>query len=610
MCGIMGYVGGEQAWPIVMSGLKRLEYRGYDSAGVATLSRKRIRLARAVGHIAALEHKHPTGLPGTIGIGHTRWATHGGVTEANCHPHLDPDGEVAVVHNGIIDNAEALRAELVAEGAEMASETDTELLSHLIARELKAGEVELMDAVRAALSRVDGTAGLLVMTRSQPERLVAARLGSPVVIGLGEDETWVASDQLALVPFTDRMVVLDDGEVAELTPGHFRTVDLQNRSREKRVERIEAAADEVELGDWPHFMLKEIVEQPRVVDRGTRGRLDAGMGTARLGGLSELGRWAHEIERVVLFGCGTSLNSALVGRYLLERYARIPTTAEDSAELSATNPIVNGKTLYVAVSQSGETADTLTALREVVSRGGTVAGITNVVGSTLARETACGTYIHAGPEISVCSTKAFVAQSLALTLLSLKFARMRHLAASDGREWVKGLEALPSQVEAMLAHKDAIRDLAETHKDARYCMFIGRGVQVPVAREGALKLKEIAYIPSDGLSGAEMKHGPLALVTQGTPVWALAPSDETRERMIGNLQELKARGATLLVVANPEDGEIRGLADALIPLPEHHPALSPMLTAVPLQLFAYYTACALGHDVDKPRNLAKSVTVL
>ena len=609
MCGILGYVGSEAAWGIVLGGLRRLEYRGYDSAGVVTISREKLRLARRVGHLHVLEEDFPDGLPGTIGIGHTRWATHGGVTEANCHPHLDSKERIALVHNGIIDNVEALRAKLVAEGVKFRSETDTEVLAELIGRGVHAG-LGLRDAVVSALKKIEGTAGIIAMDRLDPQRLVAARIGSPVVIGLGEGQCWVASDAIAIRPHTDRMVVLDDSEIAEVTPTSIKTVDLEQRSREKRVEKILHQPEEADLGNFAHFMLKEIHEQPLALDRSMRGRLDAAAGSSRLGGLETYAERLFDIRRVVTFACGTSLYSAEVGACLMNKYARMPALATDAAELVVQNPIVDRQTLYIAISQSGETADTLTALREIRRRGGLLAGITNVVGSSLSRETDFGIYVHAGPEISVASTKAFSAQVLATELLSLRFARMRDLAAHEGRLWVTALEKLPENVRFMLQHSAACQELAERFRKARFTMFIGRGLNVPVASEGALKLKEIAYLPAEGLSGAAMKHGPLALIEPGSPVWALVPPDETRERMLGNLRELKARGAFIMAIAAEDDGEVRELVDRVIALPPHHAAVSPMLTVVPLQLYAYHAALANGYEIDKPRNLAKSVTVL
>jgi glucosamine--fructose-6-phosphate aminotransferase (isomerizing) len=544
-----------------------------------------------------------------VGIGHTRWATHGGVTELNCHPHRDSVERVALVHNGIIDNVEALRRELLAEGVRFRSETDTEVLAELIGRGLARGG-SLVDAVLGALNRLEGTAGIVVLDSERPDRLVAARIGSPVVLGIGEGEMWVASDPLALRPYTDRMVVLEDGEVAELTARGFRTVDLDNRDRSKRVEKILHQAEAAELGNFAHYMLKEIHEQPDSLDRSMRGRLDPAMGSSHLGGLQSHRARLFDVQRVVFFGCGTSLYSAEVGAYLMSCHARVPAQAQDAAELAVQNPIVDNRTLYVAISQSGETADTLAALREIKLKGGLVAGITNVVGSSLARETDFGTYVHAGPEISVCSTKAFTAQVLATELLALQFARMRDLSATEGREWVKAIEQLPGQVRLMLEQAPACRALAQRFAGSKFTMFVGRGANVPVAQEGALKLKEIAYVPAEGLSGAAMKHGPLALIEPGLPVWALVPPDETRERMIGNLRELKARGAHITAVAVAEDQEVKAIVDDVIVLPPHHAAVSAILTVIPLQLYAYYSALELGYDIDKPRNLAKSVTVM
>ncbi|HYO96887.1 MAG TPA: glutamine--fructose-6-phosphate transaminase (isomerizing) [Polyangiaceae bacterium] len=609
MCGIMGYVGRDAAWEIVMSGLRRLEYRGYDSAGIATVAGERLHLARRVGHLSALQANHPQGLPGNIGVGHTRWATHGGVTEANCHPHRDAAGRIAIVHNGIIDNVEALRAKLVAAGVRFRSQTDTEVLAEIIGRAVDEG-LSLRDAVVSAMKSIEGTAGLIAMDRLAPERLVVARVGSPVVVGIGEGASWVASDAVALRPYTDRMIVLDEGEVAELTATSIATVDLEQRDRDKRVEKILHQLDDAEMGDFPHFMLKEIHEQPAALERSMAGRLDAVAGSARLGGLQNHEARLFDIRHVVFCACGTSLYSAQVGAYLMSRYARMPASAEDAAELSARNPIVDRHTLYVAISQSGETADTLSAVREIRLRGGLIAGITNVVGSSLSRETDFGIYVHAGPEISVASTKAFTAQVLAAELLALRFARMRDLAGSDGRLWVTGLQGVPEQMGTMLQRSQACKGLAERFRDAHFTLFVGRGINVPVAAEGALKLKEIAYLPAEGLSAAAMKHGPLALIEPGSPVWALVPPDDTRDRMLGNLRELSARGAYIMAVAGEGDVETRSLADHVIALPPHHPALSPMLNAVPLQLYAYYVALAKGCNIDKPRNLAKSLTVM
>lgn len=609
MCGIIGYIGPQAAWDIVLSGLKRLEYRGYDSAGIVTVSEGVFQRSRAVGHIRSLEEATPEGLPGSIGIGHTRWATHGGVTKANCHPHQDSSGRVAIVHNGIIDNVDGLRKGLQASGVVFQSETDTEVLAELIGQKVCSGK-SLMDAVRASMQEIEGTAGIVALDQKDPTTLVAARIGSPVVIGLGDGESWIASDPLAIRPFTDRMVVLEDGEVAALTATGFKTVDLDNRDQEKRVEKILHSAESADKGDFEHFMLKEIHEQPTAVDRSIRGRLNASIGTAHLGGIQSHLPQLRKVTRVVFFGCGTSLYSGEVGSFLMSRYGRIPSESMDAAELTVRNPIVNSSTLYVAISQSGETADTLAALREIRLKGGLVAGITNVVGSSLARESDFGTYVHAGPEISVCSTKAFTAQVIGTELLALQFARMHDLGETEGREWVRALQKLPDQITEMLGHAETCKKVAERFGGSKFTMFVGRGANVAVAAEGALKLKEVAYVPAEGLSGAAMKHGPLALIEQDMPVWALVPPDDTRDRMIGNLRELQARGANITAVGSADDSELAELADTLIPMPPHHPVVSPLLTVIPLQLYAYYSALKLGHDIDKPRNLAKSVTVM
>ncbi|MFT3926948.1 MAG: glutamine--fructose-6-phosphate transaminase (isomerizing) [Myxococcales bacterium] len=609
MCGIMGYVGSKVAWDVVLGGLKRLEYRGYDSAGIATIDQGELQRERRIGPLRVLEQAKPRGLPGQVGLGHTRWATHGGVTEANCHPHFDSHNRVALVHNGILDNVEELRRDLMAQGVRFRSETDSEVLAELIGRGLSTPGASLVGAVVQALKRVEGTAGIIAMDRDDPGRLVAARIGSPVVVGLGDGECWVASDALALRPHTDRMIVLEENEVAELAADGVKTFDLDLRDRDNRVQKILHAAEEADLSGYAHFMLKEIHEQPAAIDRSLRGRLDPSVASVRLGGLQGHEARLHELTRVVFFGAGSSLIAGQIGAYLMNRHARIPASAEDAAELLTQNPIVEPRTLYVAISQSGETADTLATLRELRLRGALVAGIANVAGSSLSRETDFGIYTHAGPEVSVASTKAFTSQLVAAQLLALRFARLRGLSADQGRTWLSGLGQLAQRVQTMLEHAPTCRALAERFQSARFTMFVGRGSNLPVASEGALKLKEVAYVPAEGVSGAAMKHGPLALVEPGTPVWALVPPDETRERMLGNLRELAARGASLIVVADAGDQEAAQLADTLIALPPHHPALSSILTVVPLQLYAYYTALARDCAIDRPRNLAKSVTV-
>lgn len=611
MSGIVGYIGHRAAWSAVISGLSRLERRVYDSVGVATISRRRFRVARQVGRLAELTHHHADGLPGKIGLGHTRWATHGAVVAANCHPHMDEDGDIALVHNGILSNAEVLRAQLLNEGAALRSETDSELLAVLIGRLLRSGEAgDLVAAVKIALGQVRGTAGVVVASRRAPDRLVVASVGSPMWVGLGEDEAWIVSDVEAFDPGVSRRQALDDGQIAEVTLKGVRTVDLEQRARAARLEALEESGDAATLSEHPHHMLREIIQQPAVLDRTLRGRLDDEAASSRLSGLDELGRRLFELRQVVFFGCGSSLHGAEVGRDLIEHHARLPSRAEQSAELLARNPLVRPDTLYVAVSQSGETGDTLRTLREINARGGLTAGVTNVVGSSVSRETTCGVHLHAGPEFSVCSTKTFTAQIAAMTLLALRLGRIHHLSASQGRAWLRSLRDLPEQVRGVLALEPQIRALAQTHCAAPLVFFIGRGRSVPVAREGALKLKEVAYIPAEGLSAASMRHGALTLVAEGTPVWALVPPDETRERLLEDLRTLKACGASLMVVAAAHDEEVAALADALIPLPEHHPVAAPVLSVVPLQLFAYHAARLLGRAIDRPRNLNRAVASL
>ena len=611
MCGIMGYVGPEAAWPVVVSGLRRLEYRGYDSAGAATVHRRAIRRARATGPLAALERAAPSGLPGRVGIGHTRWATHGEVNEANCHPHLDATGRVAVVHNGIVDNADALRAELPADA--LASETDSELLAHHIARALAAQpEPDLAEAVRTLLCRVRGTAGLLVISADQPDRIVAARLGSPVLVGLGADAVYVASDAHALTPFVDRIVALDDGEIAELSAGRMRTIDLDARAvdRESGPGLAATALEASPQGAHaPDLFTAEMLDQPEAVARTLRGRLDMRAGTARLALLDALGADVHDLDRVVFTGCGTSLNAAEVGAFLVERHARIPAVAVDAAEARAVNPVVGRRTLYVALSQSGETADVLALVRELRRRGARVAGVTNVPGSSLARATDFGVHTHAGLEQSVAATKSFTCQIATVSLLACGLARARTLSPEAGRAWLEGLAALPDGLHAMLAQREEIAARATEYLAARCALFVGRGPGAAVAREGALKLEEIAYIPSLGLSAAAIKHGPIALVEPGTPVWAITPPDHTRDRVLGNLHALQARGAHVLAVAAPGDTDVRAVSRSVAPLPPHHEAVSAALAVVPLQIFAHACARGLGRNVDRPRNLAKSVTV-
>lgn len=601
MCGIMGVVGSQHAWPVIVAGLKRLEYRGYDSAGIATWFDNKVHLARAVGPLHRLEARFPEGLGGTVGVGHTRWATHGVVSLENCHPHQDRQQTLAIAHNGIIDNAEHLRAQLGLDG--FRSQTDTEVLAELIASVYNG---DLLQAVRQAMNQIQGTAAVVVVHQDHPDQLVVARLGSPVVVGLGEQVSFVASDAQALSPLTERIIVLQDSDVALLTPGYVEIIDLDNRARERRVEALTHLPEAQELGEYPHYFLKEAHEQPEVLSRAMLGRLDTSRKTARL---DELDVLPQRPSRVCFFGCGSSKLAGDVGRYLVERYAGVMSLSEDAAELASLHPVVDPETLYVGLSQSGETADVLALMKELELRQAQMITITNVVGNSMARCALANVYMHAGAEFSVASTKSMSAQMMVASLMALRWARQRGMTPQDGQRWLQGLVEAPRLAAEMLTHHARIAELAQRHKHARYVMFIGRGISLPIAHEGALKLKELSYIPSEGLSGAQMKHGPIALIEEGSPVWVIAPPDHTRERMVANIQELRARGAEILAVAAHDDEAIAQLADVHIPLPDHHPAISPLLSVVPLQLFAYEVARVLGREVDRPRNLAKSVTV-
>jgi len=608
MCGIVGYVGHRTPVPILLEGLKRLEYRGYDSSGVATMNGGgEIWVHKRQGRIRNLERDLPSVVPpATMGIAHTRWATHGPPNDVNSHPHLSQDGRIAVVHNGIVENHSALRRRLNEDGIKLLSDTDTEVIPNLIA---KFYEGNLEEAVKRALALIQGTYGIVVLSVGEPDRLVVARNGSPIVLGVGENEMFVASDAPALIAHTKQVVFLDDGEVAVVEPSGFRTTDLHDRPIDKVVDEIDWDLQEIEKGDFEHFMLKEIHEQPRVVARGLLGRAHLEYGDAHLGGLNLDRREFFDIRRVGLMACGTSMHAAMSAGYLIEELARVPCKVDIASELRYRNPIVDAKTLYFAVSQSGETADTLAAMREIQRKGGRCLGVVNQVGSTIARESDGGMYIRSGPEIAVASTKAFTSQLLALTLFALKIGRMRDLSAADGRELLTALHELPSQMEEFLQGQHQIERVAASLIDQPYCLFLGRGPNYPTALEGALKLKEVSYIQCEGFAAAEMKHGPIALIRDGTPVIFLVPKDRLHAKTLSSMEEVKARGARIIAVANPGDRDVEELADEVITIPKTHELLTPFLTILPLQLIAYYAAVQLGLDVDKPRNLAKSVTV-
>ncbi len=603
MCGIVAYIGGRDSVPILLEGLARLEYRGYDSAGLAVLSRGGdMRVRKAKGRVGELSAAVPPRFKGSPGIGHTRWATHGVPSDANAHPHVC--GPIAIVHNGIIENASELRAKLAASGAEFSSETDSELFAHLIAAR---PEGDLEEAVRAALKQVVGTYGLAVLDSRSPDRMVVARNGSPVLLGLGDKEMFAASDVAAIVRYTRQVVHLDDGEIATVMADGYRTSTLDARRTTKQPAVIDTDAASYDADGHAHFMHKEIHEQPRVIERVLSGRLDDRFATAHLGGLNIDPREARAIRRVKILGCGSAFYSGLVGAQLIEELARVPADAEPASEFRYRSPVIEEGTLYVAVSQSGETYDTLAAVQEVRRKGGRVIGVINTVGSTIARECDGGMYLHAGPEVSVTSTKTFTATATVFALLALHLARIRDLSPADGQRIVAGLRRLPEQIAAILAREEEISALAKDLAKYPGMFFIGRVRGWPVAREGAQKLKEVSYLHAESYPASELKHGPLALVGPELPTIAIVPADELLEKNLGTLGEIKARQGRVLLVGHA--AEAGGLADDVIAVPKNEPELDPILLSVPLQMLAYHAAVALGNDVDKPRNLAKSVTV-
>jgi glutamine---fructose-6-phosphate transaminase (isomerizing) len=603
VCGIVAYVGGRDSVPVLLEGLARLEYRGYDSAGIAVLSRGGdLRVRKAKGRVAELAADIPARLKGSPGIGHTRWATHGEPSDENAHPHAC--GPIAIVHNGIIENADELRAKLAATDAQFASETDSELFAHLIA----AGpDGDLEEAVRLALKQVVGTYGIAVIDTRSPDRIVVARNGSPVLLGIGDKEMFAASDVAALVRYTRQVVHLDDGEIATIKADGFRTSTLDARRTTKQTAVIEADAASYDADGHAHFMHKEIHEQPQVVERVLRGRLDDRFATAHLGGLNMDPREARAIRRVKILGCGSAYYSGLLGAQLIEELARVPADAEPASEFRYRSPVIEEGTLYIAVSQSGETYDTLAAVQEVKRKGGRAIGVINTVGSTIARECDGGVYLHAGPEVSVTSTKTFTATATVFALLALHLARIRDMSPADGQRIVAGLRQLPNQIAEVLAMEEEIAAAAKDFAEYPGMFFIGRVRGWPVAREGAQKLKEVSYLHAEAYPASELKHGPLALVGPALPTVAVLPEDELVEKNLGTLGEIRARQGRVLVIGHA--GVASRVSDDVLVVPRNEPELDPILLSVPLQLLAYHAAVALGNDVDKPRNLAKSVTV-
>ncbi|MDT0342587.1 glutamine--fructose-6-phosphate transaminase (isomerizing) [Streptomyces litchfieldiae] len=605
MCGIVGYIGKRDVAPLLLEGLQRLEYRGYDSAGIAIHSSGRgggLKTVKNAGRVRELEDKVPARFAGTCGIAHTRWATHGAPNDTNAHPHLDTQGRVAVVHNGIIDNSGDLRAKLAADGVELVSETDTEVLAHLIAR---AQAETLEEKVREALRYIEGTYGIAVLHADFPDRIVVARNGSPVVLGIGEKEMFVASDVAALISHTRQVITLDDGEMATIKADDYRTYTTDGSRTAASPTTVEWEAESYDMGGHDTYMHKEIAEQPDAVDRVLRGRIDDRFATVRLGGLNLDARAARGVRRVKILGCGSAYHAGLIGAQLIEELARIPADAEPASEFRYRNAVVDPDTLYIATSQSGETYDTLAAVQELKRKGAMVLGVVNVVGSAIARETDGGVYVHAGPEVCVVSTKCFTNTAVAFALLALHLGRIRDLSVADGKRIIEGLRKLPEQIGEILRDEDRIAKLAADFADAKSMMFVGRVRGFPVAKEASLKLKEVSYIHAEAYPASELKHGPLALIEPAVPTVAIVPTDELLEKNRATLEEIKARSGRILAVAHEEQPK----ADDTIVVPRNEPELDPVLMGIPLQLLAYHTALALGRDIDKPRNLAKSVTV-
>ena len=605
MCGIVAYIGDQPAAPFLIEGLKTLEYRGYDSAGIAVLGAKGTTAVRAVGRIRELEAELPKRLPGTVGIGHTRWATHGPATVANAHPHRSADGRISVVHNGIIDNSASLRDQLAAAGVALTSDTDTEVIAHLVGR---SSADTLEGAVLDALSKITGTYALAVIDEAHPDRIVLARNGSPLIIGVGERETLVASDAAALVRHTSQVIHLDDGELATVTAGGFRTFDRNAQDTDREPVEIEVAAAEWELTGHKHYMYKEMLEQPEKAAAVIRGRLDERFATARLNGLNLTPKELRGFKRVKILGCGSAYYVGQIGAQLIEDLARIPADAEAASEFRYRNPIVEPETLYVVVSQSGETADTAFAVSEIKRKGGTVVGVVNAVGSTIAREVHGGIYLHAGPEIAVASTKALTNMAVAFAMLALHLGRLRDLSVADGERILAALKRIPGQIQDVLNDEPHIAQVAKTLAQTNNAFYIGRVRQYPVAREGAQKLKEISYVHAEAYPTSELKHGPLALIDESMITVAIVPHDELTDRNIGAVQQVLARGGRVVAIAH-DSVDLEGLDLERIDVPKSEPELDPILLIIATQLLAYHAALTRGYDIDKPRNLAKSVTV-
>ena len=610
MCGIVAYIGKREAYPIIIKGLQRLEYRGYDSAGVALLNGD-LHVYKKAGKVSDLaNYVKGKDIAGHVGMGHTRWATHGEPNDRNAHPHFSQSKDFAIIHNGIIENYASIKAELIKQGHVFFSDTDTEVLIHLIEEIFNKGNVALEEAVRLALGEVVGAYAIVVLSKNEPNKLIAARKGSPIVLGIGKDEYFVASDATPIIEYTKNVAYLNDGEVAVIEDGELTVKTIGNEIKIPYIQELELKLEALEKGGYEHFMLKEIYEQPRSIADSMRGSFDASAGSIRLGGIGEFEKKMVNAKRMLIVACGTSWHAGLVAEYLIEDLARIPVEVEYASEFRYRNPVIYEDDVLIAISQSGETADTLAAIELAKSKGATVFGVCNVVGSSIPRATHAGAYTHAGPEIGVASTKAFTAQVTVLTLMALQIAHKRGtITESRFRQILNELDAIPAKVETALKSNDAIQKIAAKFKDARNFLYLGRGYGFPVALEGALKLKEISYIHAEGYPAAEMKHGPIALIDEEMPVVVIATKHGSYEKVVSNIQEVKARKGKIIAIVTEGDEDVKSMADYVIEIPECDEILVPLVSVVPLQLLAYHIAVMRGCNVDQPRNLAKSVTV-
>ena len=611
MCGIVGYIGFREAWPIVIKGLKRLEYRGYDSAGIALIGESGLNIYKKAGKVAELENfaaeKDQTG---SVGIGHTRWATHGAPSDRNSHPHTSNDGQLSIIHNGIIENYATIKEELLKRGHTFNSDTDTEVLVHLIEEIYKNENNDLLEAVRLALHEVSGAYAIVIMDKNNSDQLIAARKGSPMVIGVGEGEYFIASDATPIVEYTKNVIYLKDNEIAYLKRDELVIKRLDNVEQTPYIQELEMKLEMLEKGGYEHFMLKEIYEQPRSIRDCLRGRIYPHEGRVQLGGLQEYVEKFKNIDRIIIIACGTSWHAGLVGEYLIEEYARIPVEVEYASEFRYRNPIITEKDIVIAISQSGETADTMAAIEMAKEKGATIFGVCNVVGASIPRITHAGAYTHAGPEIGVASTKAFTAQVTVLTLIAFFMAQQKGTVTNSKMvELLTELDLIPEKVQVALAADAMIQEISAKFKDSRNCLFLGRGTGFPVALEGALKLKEISYIHAEGYPAAEMKHGPIALIDEEMPVVVIATKNSSYEKVISNIQEVKARKGIVLAIVTEGDETVKAMADYVIEIPDASEAFLPLLATIPLQLLSYHIAVLRGCNVDQPRNLAKSVTV-